>query len=207
MFLECFIRFAIETTIINKNAFYGYLILNCSFTSIVWLIGIYLLYIESCKALPSIPTRGHGLVLLIFWTLSFIIETSAFISFKSNEWFWRIESTSDKIRFTLWIIRFTSTLMLVILGYYAPGIPSRRYSLIFTNQDSNDTNKTSWELFKIILKVIYSFVWTRKEWTLHLCAVGTVILVVFQRITVFLIPVYSKIISKLTKKYIFYSIF
>ncbi len=136
MMLEALIRFAVETTIIEKNKvhfykfhfggflfselniffqtqFYGYLILTTGMTSISWIFSLILIYIESCKALPSIPTRGHGIILLvrfwiciwinkrtfvwftytfkIFWTTSFLTENLAFISFKGREWFWKME--------------------------------------------------------------------------------------------------------------------
>ena len=47
-----------------------------------------LLSLERKRMLPSIPTRGHGLVLLIFWTLAFLRENLAFISWWSHSWWW-----------------------------------------------------------------------------------------------------------------------
>jgi ATP-binding cassette subfamily B (MDR/TAP) protein 6 len=70
--------------------FYGYLILNCASSAVSWILSVYLVYIECCKTLPSIPTRGHGLILLVFWTSEFIIENLSIISFKSPEWFWNV---------------------------------------------------------------------------------------------------------------------
>ena len=67
MILEVFIRFAAETTIINKNQFYGFLILNCVTSSCSWIISILIVYIESFKGLPSVPSRGHGLILLVIY--------------------------------------------------------------------------------------------------------------------------------------------
>lgn len=133
--LEAFIKFSIETTVIEKNKFYGYLILNCAAKSISWIMAIILLYIESCKILPSIPSRGHGLVLLIFWTLQLIIENFAFISYKGKEWFWNLDSQTDRIRFSLWCFRFTTTLICFLIGFWAPGVPKRRYGLLIVNPD------------------------------------------------------------------------
>ena len=47
-----------------------------------------LLSLERKKMLPSIPTRGHGLVLLVFWALAFLRENLAFISWWSHSWWW-----------------------------------------------------------------------------------------------------------------------
>ena len=40
--------------------------------------------------LPSIPTRGHGLVLLILVTISFVFETLALLSWFSPLWWWTV---------------------------------------------------------------------------------------------------------------------
>lgn len=45
-----------------------------------------LILMERKSLLPSMPARGHGLVLLIFWVLVFIAENVAFISIKRDDW-------------------------------------------------------------------------------------------------------------------------
>jgi hypothetical protein len=55
-----------------------------------WLVVGALVYIESNFMLPTIPTRGHGLVLLAFATVAFIIENVAFISWFSPQWWWTV---------------------------------------------------------------------------------------------------------------------
>jgi Mitochondrial ABC-transporter N-terminal five TM region len=49
-----------------------------------------LLYLESNYMLPSIPTRGHGMVLLAFVTAAFVVENLAFISWFSPLWWWTV---------------------------------------------------------------------------------------------------------------------
>ena len=56
-----------------------------------WGGSLRLLALERKRMLPSIPTRGHGLVLLIFWTLAFLRENLAFISWWSHSWWWYLD--------------------------------------------------------------------------------------------------------------------
>jgi len=45
-----------------------------------------LILMERKSLLPSMPARGHGLVLLVFWILVFIAENVAFITIKRDDW-------------------------------------------------------------------------------------------------------------------------
>lgn len=52
-----------------------------------------LILMERNSLLPSIPARGHGLVLLIFWILVFFSENVVFITIKNKDW-WLLLHTS-----------------------------------------------------------------------------------------------------------------
>lgn len=67
----------------------------CSFI-LAYLITLRLLFLERNYALPSIPTRGHGLLLILFWTLALIREILAFVSWWSSEWWWHLKSWVEK---------------------------------------------------------------------------------------------------------------
>lgn len=45
-----------------------------------------LILMERNSLLPSMPARGHGLVLIIFWILIFIAENLAFIRVIKEDW-------------------------------------------------------------------------------------------------------------------------
>ena len=62
------------------------LVFLCLFIS--WFSSLRLLSLERKQLLPTIPTRGHGLVLLVFWALAFLRENLAFISWWSHNWWW-----------------------------------------------------------------------------------------------------------------------
>lgn len=79
---------------------------------------------ERYYLLPSVPTRGHGLVLLIFWSLVFIVENLSFINMRHEDWWFNLQNTKDKIEMTLFVLRYISGLFIFVLGLKAPGIVS-----------------------------------------------------------------------------------
>ena len=132
--------------------------LNCATAFVAWSVSLNLIYVETHKVLPSIPSRGHGLILIVFWTLAFVVENCSIILLRSDDWFWSLDrylnmlaythvvsklidvsltiknaliltSIGAATRFGLWIFRYLATCALFALGFYAPGIPRQRYGL------------------------------------------------------------------------------
>jgi ATP-binding cassette subfamily B (MDR/TAP) protein 6 len=48
--------------------------------------------IERRFLLPSVPTKGHGIVLLLFWTLVFISENLAFFNLDKKQWWFQLKT-------------------------------------------------------------------------------------------------------------------
>ncbi|CAF0710406.1 unnamed protein product [Brachionus calyciflorus] len=190
LMLEAFVKFSMETTIIEKNKFYGYLILNCATKSISWILAINLVYIESCKALPSIPSRGHGLILLIFWTLQLLIENLVFISYKGDEWFWKLESTNDKIRFSLWCFRFIATFLCFLVGLKAPGVPKRRYGLMIESQET----ESFFQMFVKRLRLSFGYLRKLDSISTKFCFFLCIFILIALRVTSVMISIFSKIL-------------
>jgi len=65
-------------------------ILEVGSGTVSWILAAVLVHLECYWMLPSIPTRGHGLVLLILVTVSFVFETLALLSWFSPLWWWTI---------------------------------------------------------------------------------------------------------------------
>lgn len=60
----------------------------------------------------------------MFFTLLFIRENAALINFESNSWWFSLKDKTDKIELGLFITRYACTLLLFVLGIFAPGIRS-----------------------------------------------------------------------------------
>lgn len=73
----------------DHKIIYGYEILSTVFFFSAYAISLVLLLIERHRLLPTVPTRGHGIVLLVFWTLAFVKANLSFLNWFSNEWWWQ----------------------------------------------------------------------------------------------------------------------
>lgn len=89
---------------------------------------------------PSVPTRGHGLVLLTFWTLVFVNENVSIMNLKKEEWWIHVFSTiRDKVEMSMFVTRYICSLLIFVLGLKAPGIISNREDdYIHLENDTND---------------------------------------------------------------------
>lgn len=83
-------RLVLQATLLNDHVIYGHMIVATSLISASALYSVVLVVVERKYMLPSVPTRGHGLVLLIYWTLLFITENLAFLNLKKEEWWFQL---------------------------------------------------------------------------------------------------------------------
>ena len=83
--VQYIVRVVFQGTILS-NQLSLYQIFSAVGSSLAWLLSIGVICSERVYMLPSIPTRGHGLIILAFWTLAFIKEGLAFISWFSPDW-------------------------------------------------------------------------------------------------------------------------
>ena len=65
---------------------YGYEWLSLAVNLIVWPLSMRLVILERYYQLPTPPSNGHGLVLLVFWTLAFVGENLTFINLRNETW-------------------------------------------------------------------------------------------------------------------------
>lgn len=61
------------------------------FAAVSWLAAISLISLERRRQLPIVPTRGHGVSLLLYWVLAFAFLNSPFISWFSTNYWWRLD--------------------------------------------------------------------------------------------------------------------
>merc|ERR1711909_245342 len=110
------IRISLQATLIGDKTLYGYMILYFCFNLVIWPISLRIVFLERNYLLPTIPTRGHGLTLLMFWTLVFVSENLAFVNLRNEDWWFDLSTLTDKLEFSLFIGRYASGCLLFILG-------------------------------------------------------------------------------------------
>ncbi|CAG0907147.1 unnamed protein product, partial [Cyprideis torosa] len=101
---------------------YGYMVLSLASTAVAWPLALLLLTQERRSILPTIPTPGHGLVLLVFWTITLVKENLAFINIKNVHWWFILKSHMDEAAMAIFVIRYGAALCIFFLGLKAPGI-------------------------------------------------------------------------------------
>ena len=116
--VECLV----QLYLVHDGKLYGYLLLYTIGNVVVWPLSLHLLHLERNALLPSIPARGHGLILLIFWTLSFVSQNLSFLNMKNEEWWFHLRNTADYVEFSLFVVRYIMTCISFLLGLKAPGL-------------------------------------------------------------------------------------
>lgn len=66
-------------------------ILALVITVVVFPLSAYLAVLERRFLLPSVPPRGHGFVLLVFWALIFVSENLSFLNLNKEGWWWHLK--------------------------------------------------------------------------------------------------------------------
>ncbi|XP_067130723.1 ATP-binding cassette sub-family B member 6 [Centruroides vittatus] len=210
-----FVRFILQATVLEKRV-YGYAILHVSMTVVAWPCSLIIVFLERWRALPSIPTRGHGLVLLIFWTLVFINENLAFLNLKNKAWWFALRNSSDYVEFGLFILRYVLSMTMFVVGLKAPGIPSSKDYFIYSWQQiqidqnaplleenatqSETTNRRStFSNFWKKVRLLIPFIWPKKNIFLQFRVLFCFILLALGRVANIFIPLYNKkIVNSLT---------
>lgn len=195
------IRLILQATVYNNRIVYGHMILSACFQTVAWPLSLTVILLERRNRLPSIPTRGHGMILLIFWTLALINEILAILNLQNEEWwFHHLTSLTDKLELTLFVLRCLFTLSLFTLGIKAPGIVqnvSMFSSLRFSREgliESGSPTRERSTFANIVdkIKTIAPFVWPKKSFGLQLIVMFCMVTLVAGRVVNLMTPLYYK---------------
>ncbi|KAK7049791.1 ATP-binding cassette sub- B member 6, mitochondrial [Halocaridina rubra] len=131
-------RLALQATVIGDHVVYGYMIVYFCSNLICWPLSLRIVFLERNYLLPTVPTRGHGVVLLVFWTLVFVSENLAFLNLRNEDWWFDLTTLTDKMEFVLFVLRYVSGCLLFILGLKSPGISTLRDYVNFGGSVHNE---------------------------------------------------------------------
>lgn len=87
--LLCVSRFGLQLFYFH-DPIYGHMILSTSLFACSALYSYALLLVERKYQLPSVPSRGHGVILLVYWTLLFVAENLSFVNIKQKGWWFQL---------------------------------------------------------------------------------------------------------------------
>ncbi|KAL1123651.1 hypothetical protein AAG570_002727 [Ranatra chinensis] len=199
------VGFLVNVYMKNHGAVYGYMILHAVLTSMVFIYSAVLVIIECNYLLPSVPSQGHGLVLLVFWTLVFIFENIMFFNLGRKDWWFHMSSLTDKVQMALFVTRYVSCLLIFVLGLKAPGIVPvdddsllppgsvKLTSLDLTFQDEVAGGST-WNNVKRKVRILAPFLWPKNDCILQCRVFICILLLIAGRATNLFVPIYNKYI-------------
>lgn len=195
------VRFALQATVYEDKGVYGYMIVSLVLTLFAYPFSLWIVSVERHYLLPSVPTRGHGFVLLMFWTLIFISENLAFLNLGQKSWWFKLRNTTDQIEMALFVLRYVSCLMIFLLGLKAPGIMQNvdYFSLndpqrTVGGQERTDENTSTWKNFWKKMKILFPFMWPKKDNFLQLRVLVCFVLLAGGRVVNLYVPIYQKYI-------------
>jgi ATP-binding cassette subfamily B (MDR/TAP) protein 6 len=145
--------------------------------------------------LPSTPSKGHGIVLLLFFTLTFINQNAALVNINSQTWWFSLKNQTDNIEMGLFIARYISTLLLFCLGLKAPGIESvdnTGENLLSENENENNDNRSTFSNAYQKMKTLMPFLWPKKDFLLQSRVIFCFVLLIAGRWINLYVPIYSK---------------
>ncbi|CAH0398324.1 unnamed protein product [Chilo suppressalis] len=191
------IRFLLQAFVFKGGQIYGYMLLALVVTLIAFPLSAYLAVIERRFLLPSLPPRGHGFVLLVFWALIFVSENLSFLNLNKDGWWWRLKDLQDRLEMALFVGRYVSCMIIFVLGLKAPGIMHHYEYLedetMFRIPPGSDNSSTFRNVFGK-LRVLLPFLWPRKDLCLQIYVFICILALIAGRIVNLYVPIYSKLI-------------
>ncbi|CAL8084250.1 unnamed protein product [Calicophoron daubneyi] len=184
---------------------YGYVIYELIAVPLAWLLSIIVLQFEFSFILGDLCARRHGVVLWLFWILSFITACMPLVSIRSSSWWWRLSSPSDIAELSLWITEVVCTLVVIILGSVACGLPD--YATIYDRlhseeADLDESAENPWTRRYRHLKIISPFIWPQKHKLIQMRVAFCVLLLLLTRVINVYSPIfYKRIVDSLTVPY------
>ncbi|CAG9854344.1 unnamed protein product [Phyllotreta striolata] len=194
------IRFVLQATVYDDRTIYGYMIVSLVLTCFAYPFSLWIINVERCYLLPSIPTSGHGIMLIIFWTLALISENLAFLNLEQKKWWFKLKNLTDELEMTLFVLRYITCLTIFMLGLKAPGIMLNidYFHLNDSQRNLGSTqdreNRSTWSNFWKKVKVLSPFLWPKKDLALQFRVFICFILLAGGRVINLYVPIYQKLI-------------
>lgn len=186
------IRFILEGFVFEGAQVYGFMIVSMCITLFMYPYSILLLIKERYYQLPSVPARGHGLVLLGFWTLVFIAENAVFVNLNYDKSWFHLNNNKDKAEFALFVLRYTAALFVFVIGLKAPAINSAQTIEEYQNLTTDNANQSTFRNALHKMRTLMPFLWPKKDVFLQFRVIMCFALLLSGRVINLYVPIYNK---------------
>lgn len=88
---SCLVRLAVSSWLAGGSV-EGHQLVWALCLAPAWFLAVLVTRLERHWALPSVPTHGHGLPLLLFWAAGVVHEALAFLGLHSPHWWFGAHS-------------------------------------------------------------------------------------------------------------------
>ncbi|XP_026680769.1 ATP-binding cassette sub-family B member 6, mitochondrial-like [Diaphorina citri] len=92
MCLVVVVKYALEAALIHQRTLFMYQIVSGGLLLFSFTFATYLVSLERNYRLPTAPPQGHGLVLLVFWTMLLIFANLTFVNLKRLDWWFSLKT-------------------------------------------------------------------------------------------------------------------
>ncbi|EFA05094.1 ATP-binding cassette sub-family B member 6 [Tribolium castaneum] len=195
------VRFVLRGTVFDDKHIYGFMITSLVLNLLAYPFSLLVVRVERHYLLPSVPTKGHGIVLLLFWTLVFISENLAFFNLDKKEWWFQLKTTEDQIEMGLFVVRYLSCLLIFLLGLKAPGITQNINYFTLNDstrnlppQQDRTENQSTWRNLWKKVRILAPFIWPKKDVLLQFRVIFCFLLLAGGRVINLYVPIYNKYI-------------
>ncbi|XP_045448381.1 ATP-binding cassette sub-family B member 6 [Melitaea cinxia] len=191
------LRFLLQAFVFKGGHLYGYMILALVVNLVVFPLSAHLAVIERRYLLPSVPPRGHGFVLLVFWAMIFVSENLSFLNINKEGWWWHLKDLQDRLEMSLFVGRYISCMIMFILGMKAPGIMHQFEYLESDdinrrNVPPRDENRSTFRNVFGKLRTLLPFLWPKKSACLQIYVLICVLALLAGRVINLYVPIYNK---------------
>ncbi|KAK7011989.1 ATP-binding cassette sub-family B member 6 mitochondrial [Biomphalaria glabrata] len=194
LMLEALAHMILSDVYLRGRSLLGYQVLVACAIISAYIVSWWLLAMEKRSMLPTLPTRGQGIVLLLFYVLVFIRETLMFLSWNSPEWWWQLDGPSDQLELAFFILRYFLITSLLILGFIGPSVRRTGYNTITDQESANSQNVSTWRNVLVKMKMMLPYVWPKGNLLLQVTVGICIILLAVGRAVNVFVPIYSKLI-------------
>uniref|UniRef100_A0A8D8STF1 ATP-binding cassette sub-family B member 6 n=1 Tax=Cacopsylla melanoneura TaxID=428564 RepID=A0A8D8STF1_9HEMI len=193
------LKYVLEATVLYYKTIFIYQIISGACLVFALAFATYLTIMERNYLLPSVPPQGHGLVLLVFWTMLLIFANLTFVNLKRPDWWFQMRTFDDKMEMYMFVVYYSGTLVLFILGLKAPGLSSfRNYYNLNADQSStsNETQRerSAWTNIAQKVKILAPYLWPRRSARLKVQMMVCFLLLIIARVINVYVPIYNRLL-------------
>lgn len=174
---SCLVRLAVSSWLAGGSV-EGHQLVWALCLAPAWFLAVLVTRLERHWALPSVPTHGHGLPLLLFWAAGVVHEALAFLGLHSPHWWFGAHSSRDIADVAFFAMRFVLSVLVFGIGLRGPSVPSSQDYFLYARAqghlqeaqplleeggDGEEARRSPWRGVGAKVRLLLPFLWPRRS--------------------------------------------